>query len=176
MRELTRAEIERLRATPYSYDHVGSTLIGRRPPGTHELTRSRTLRTRDLDAAAARLLSWEAQRGAGLSVRAEPGPIATDAVVLMRLGLGPLGLPAPCRVVGVLDDADRRGFAYGTLAGHPEAGEELFLLERGGDGSVVFTVRAYSRPAGPLTRAAGPIGRIAQRVMADRYLRALDVD
>lgn len=170
---MTRAEIERLRATPYSYDHQGSTLTGRRPPGEHELTRSRTLPGRDLEALARRLFAWEAQRGAGLTVRSEPGPITEGAVVLMRLGLGPLGLPAPCRVVAVVDEPDRRGFAYGTLQGHPESGEELFVLDRDGTGAITFTVSAYSRPASVLTRAAGPAGRVAQRVMAGRYLRAL---
>jgi uncharacterized protein (UPF0548 family) len=37
--------------------------------------------------------------------------------------LGPIRVP--CRVVYVLDEPERRGFAYGTLPGHPESGEEL---------------------------------------------------
>ena len=174
VRELARAEIERLRALPFSYDHVGSTLTGRRPPGAHALSRSRVLAGRDLDALADRLLGWAAQRGAGLAVRAEPGPIAEGSVVLLRLGLGPLGLAAPCRVVGVVEEPDRRGFAYGTLEGHPESGEELFVLDRDAAGAITFTVTAFSRPASVLTRAAGPAGRLAQRVMAQRYLSALD--
>ena len=37
--------------------------------------------------------------------------------------LGPVR--APCRVVYVVDEPDRRGFAYGTLPGHPEIDGEL---------------------------------------------------
>jgi uncharacterized protein (UPF0548 family) len=31
-------------------------------------------------------------------------------------------------VVYVVDEHDRRGFAYGTLRGRPESGEELFAV------------------------------------------------
>ncbi|GAA4732513.1 hypothetical protein GCM10023350_14890 [Nocardioides endophyticus] len=66
---------------------------------------------------------------------AASGPVAdTDTVVDMRFGLGPLALRIPCRVVYVVDEPERAGFAYGTLPGHPETGEELFLLSRLGDG------------------------------------------
>ena len=61
-------------------------------------------------------------------------------VVLVRM----MGfLQAPCRVVYVIDEPDIRGFAYGTLPGHPESGEERFVGAprpehlrgvRGGDG------------------------------------------
>ena len=40
--------------------------------------------------------------------------------------LGPVR--APCRVVYVVDEPDRRGFAYGTLPGHAESGEERFVV------------------------------------------------
>ncbi|HEV8560641.1 MAG TPA: DUF1990 family protein [Actinophytocola sp.] len=45
-------------------------------------------------------------------------------------------MPAPGRVVHVVEEEHRRGFAYGTLPGHPECGEEAFLLERHADGTV----------------------------------------
>jgi uncharacterized protein (UPF0548 family) len=34
-----------------------------------------------------------------------------------------IGFKAPVRVVYVVDEPTRRGFAYGTLPGHPESGE-----------------------------------------------------
>jgi uncharacterized protein (UPF0548 family) len=43
-------------------------------------------------------------------------------------------------------DPDRYGFAYGTLPAHPEEGEELFLVTRGGDDTVRFEITAFSRP------------------------------
>ncbi len=92
----------------------------------------------------------------------------------MRLGIGRASIRIPCRVVYVIDEPNRVGFAYGTLLGHPVTGEELFLVQRHGDGRVTFTVSAFSRPATTLTRAAGPVTRWAQSQMMDRYPRALN--
>jgi len=94
--------------------------------------------------------------------------------VLMRWGLGALSLKIPCRVLEVIDEPARRGFTYGTLPGHPEAGEERFLLEHLNDGRILFTITALSRPASTLAKLGGPLSRAAQRFMTQRYLRALD--
>jgi uncharacterized protein (UPF0548 family) len=92
----------------------------------------------------------------------------------VRCRLGPL--PVPCRVVWVVDERHRAGFGYGTLPGHPEAGEEAFVVTRDPSGAVTFTVSAYSRPGLLLTRLAGPFGRWGQRLMIRRYAAALRVD
>ena len=76
-------------------------------------------------------------------------------------------------MVWCVAEPDRVGFAYGTLAGHPESGEESFVLERDPEGVVTLTVTAISRPAAWYTRAAGPVGRLARRLIARRYGRAL---
>jgi len=65
------------------------------------------------------------------------------------------------------------GFGYGTLPGHPESGEEAFVVSRDGSGVVTLTVSAYSRPGLLVTRLAGPVGRWGQRVMIGRYARAV---
>lgn len=90
---------------------------------------------------------------------------------IMRIGLWPADVPA--RVVYVVDEPDRRGFAYGTLPGHPESGEEAFVVERRPDDSVWLTVRAFSRPASALFRIGSPAMRLLQAVYTARYLRAL---
>lgn len=92
----------------------------------------------------------------------------------MTLGIAGRGVKIPCRVVSVIDEANRQGFSYGTLPGHPECGEELFVVERRPDGTLEFVVTAFSRPASLMARAGGPVTRWAQRTMTDRYLRALD--
>ncbi|WP_236788354.1 DUF1990 family protein [Amycolatopsis sp. GM8] len=148
---------------------VGATEYGF-PRGYRRFQRSRPLAdTTDFEAAAADLLRWQVHRRAGLRVCAESTVAEPGAVVVLSL----LGLSAPCRVVHVVAEPDRRGFAYGTLPGHPEAGEEAFMLERDRDGGVAFTIRAFSRPATVLTRVAGPLGRRVQDVMTRRCLRAL---
>jgi uncharacterized protein (UPF0548 family) len=80
---------------------------------------------------------------------------------------------APCRVVYRVDEADSQGFAYGTLPGHPERGEEAFIVQLRPDGDVRLVIRAFSRPASALARAGGPLTRKAQAVVTDRYVRAL---
>jgi len=160
-----------LRDAPFTYAEVGAT--ARVPcPGYHHLRRSRVLGETDFDTAVERLLTWQVHEGAGLQVAASPRRVDTGAVVELRLGIGRFGLRIPCRVAYVVDERDRAGFAYGTLPGHPEAGEELFLVERGA-GEVRFTVSAFSRPATLLAKAGGPASRRVQQVMAERYLRAI---
>lgn len=164
---------EALRAASFTYEPVGAT-AGSPPPGYHHLTRTRLLTHRNFSAAGQRLLAWQAHERAGLRVaasspRAEPG-----AVVVMRLGIGPVSVRIPCRVVYVVEEPDRVGFVYGTLPGHPESGEEFFLLERDDLGRVRFTVTAFSKPATLLARLGGPARQWAQHRMTTRYLDALD--
>jgi len=83
-------------------------------------------------------------------------------------------LRAPCRVVYVIDEPDIRGFAYGTLPGHPESGEERFAVRYDPKTSAVFAeVMAFSRPGVWWSKAGGPFVVMAQRAIAKRYLRAV---
>jgi uncharacterized protein (UPF0548 family) len=61
-----------------------------------------------------------------------------------------------CRVVAVVDEPDRQGFVYGTLATHAVAGEERFVVERDAEGLVRFGLWKFARPSHPLVRLAGP--------------------
>lgn len=89
------------------------------------------------------------------------------------LRLGPFRTWAPCRVVYVVDGADRKGFAYGTLPGYPECGEESFIVSIDEDGSVAFEVTVFSRPARWFARLGGPVTRLIQRRVTWRYLEAV---
>lgn len=91
----------------------------------------------------------------------------------LGIPVGPLRFRFPARVVYVVDEPNRRGFAYGTLPGHAERGEEAFLVQRGDDGAVSVVIRAFSRPAHLGWWLVGPALRIAQAVFTARYLRAL---
>lgn len=135
--------------------------------------------TRDLGVGAARfeqavetLLTWQMHRGAGLTVRPSSERIEKGTRAVLGIGLGPARVHAPVEVVYVIDEPDRRGFAYGTLPGHPECGEERFLIVRSGV-TVRAEISAFSRPAAWFMHAAGPVGRLAQRAVTARYLRAL---
>lgn len=105
---------------------------------------------------------------------------AADGTALLRPGdsasLGirvwPVRFWFPARVVYVIDEPDRKGFAYGTLPGHAEEGEEAFLVHRDPEGSVWLTIRAFSRPSRWWWLVA-PALRVAQAWYTARYLRAL---
>jgi uncharacterized protein (UPF0548 family) len=93
--------------------------------------------------------------------------------VAVAAPLGPLTAVAVCRIVVVVDEPERYGFAYGTLPGHPERGEEAFLVERHDDGRVVFRIVAFSRSAELLARLGGPVTRAIQQRASRGYLTAL---
>ena len=67
-----------------------------------------------------------------------------------------------CRIVYTIDEPGRFGFAYGTLPGHMEMGEELFLVEKDATGRVWYQLKAFSRPRHWLARMAYPIMRLLQ--------------
>lgn len=112
-------------------------------------------------------------RATGVRVRAGSPHAEPGTAVEVSAGLGPLRFRAPCQVIWAEYEWDRTGFAYGTTAGHPECGEESFTVELRDDGSVWFTVMAFSRPARWYTRLAGPLVPLLQRTYARRLDAAL---
>lgn len=80
---------------------------------------------------------------------------------------------APCRVIYVIDEPGRKGFAYGTLPGHPECGEEAFIVDQTDDGSVWLTVRSFSKPSAWQWWLAYPALRFLQALFTRRYFRSL---
>ncbi|HET7900936.1 MAG TPA: DUF1990 domain-containing protein [Candidatus Nanopelagicales bacterium] len=166
--------VERLRSLPLSY--TGEPL--REPAeddGLWRLTTSRVLGRGEgtLDRATAALLSWRMHEGAGFDVHVSSHTLEVGTIVLQQTRLGPWRVTAPCRVVRVERLGDVRGFAYGTLPGHPVRGEEAFTMRRSADGEVIAEIRAASRPAWSLARLGTPITRNQQRAIAERYLDAL---
>jgi uncharacterized protein (UPF0548 family) len=180
-------KLEDLSGLRFGYDAIGSTRYDETPQGYHRLEhRARIGAGSEVFARGGQaLLNWRMHRAAGLPMTATDTPPTIGTNTLGRLGagmligrlrtlspLGSLGLPVPCRVVWTVDEPDRIGFAYGTLEGHPAAGEESFVLTREPDG-IYFTVLAYSRAATWYTRLGGPASRKAQHYTAHRYAKAL---
>jgi uncharacterized protein (UPF0548 family) len=166
------AESQRLQALALTYPEVGATAAATLPAGYHTVRRVRRLRADQFASTAEDLLGWRIHERAGLSVCAS-GPVARNAVVRLGLGVGPVRVPALCRVVDVVIEHDCVGFAYGTLPGHSESGEESFFVFRIGS-QCEFRITAFSRSATLLARASGPLGRAVQRLVTDRYLAAAD--
>lgn len=164
----------RLASADLTYGHVGATR-GTLPPGYHHLRISRQVGSgpASFASAASALQGWQVHLLAGLHVTASAPVAVPDAVVLLGVGVGPLRIRAACRVIYAVTESRRHGFAYGTLAGHPESGEECFMVEQRDDDSVAFTITAFSRAATVAARAAGPAGRIIQLHITRRYVGAL---
>ena len=160
-----------LRSEPFTYGEVGAT-VGDLPAGYGHLERVAVLPLKNFERGVERLMQWQMHEAAGLRVCASSSTVEPNAVVEMFLGPRLLDIRAVCRVVYVLDEPDRAGFAYGTLPGHAESGEEAFILERSDD-VARFTVRAFSRPVTRLARLGGPVTSWAQNAMAARYLDVL---
>jgi uncharacterized protein (UPF0548 family) len=156
---------------PFTYEEVGAT-SGRLPDGYHHVRKAAVIGNgrQRFEEAAEKVMRWGMLRGAGVRVEATTEVAAVGSEVLV--GLGPLR--APCRVVYVIEEDDRRGFAYGTLPGHPESGEERFAVRYNpATAQVQSEVVAFSRHGTWWSRLSAPVTSLAQRIVTSRYLTAL---
>jgi uncharacterized protein (UPF0548 family) len=158
-----------------TYSDIGASLAGKQPEGFHHDHHEAALGSgpETFQRAVEGLKTWEAHRLPGIRVFPGDQEIRTGATVVVTLGSPFVSLAAPCRIVSVMDGQTRWGFAYGTLPGHPEQGEEAFVVSISPDQTVHFEIQAFSRPGDSLVRLSGPIGRGIQRVGTGGYLHAL---
>ncbi|MFG6443927.1 DUF1990 family protein [Microbacterium sp. P07] len=157
-----------------TYAEVGAT-AGTLPHGYHHVRVERDIgRGREVfDRASDDLFAGLVQRRAGADIELSEVPLREGTRVRMRLRVGPLVFHIPCLVVWAERTTYSCGFAYGTLPGHPERGEERFSLRLMPSGEVIFSIVAFSQPGRWFTRLGGPIARVVQARMTRRYLSAL---
>jgi uncharacterized protein (UPF0548 family) len=122
--------------------------------------------------AASAVMRWGVKTRSGFSVDGPPNRVVRDEEYCLRLRIGPLRLREPVRVVAVVEEPDRVGFAYGTLPGHPVRGEEAFIVERRGE-EVHLTIRSVTAPGQGRWRPLFPLIALLQRFFRRRYVRAL---
>jgi uncharacterized protein (UPF0548 family) len=154
-----------------TYPEVGATADAL-PAGYRHVRATRRIGTgrARFERAADAVMRYGMLRGAGLRVSATTEVAEVGADVLGRLG----PFIAPCRVVYVLDEPNRRGFAYGSLPGHAVSGEEMFGVRYDpADDSVHAEVVAFSRPAAWWSRIGAPVTSLAQQLVTRRYLTAV---
>jgi uncharacterized protein (UPF0548 family) len=172
---LRAASPEGLRDAPFTYAEVGATGDAELPAGylhgewTEVVGSGREV----FERVAAAILDWVPQRSVGLRVRATGSPGEVGTVVVLTAGLPRLGYDIPCRVVWASTTGEERGYAYGTLPGHPESGEERFTVRLTDAGDVVVTIRVFSRLATPAARLVPPVARFVQGLATRRYLSSL---
>src|SRR5271157_3038229 len=109
--------VEDLERSELTYGDIGATLDGNRPEGFHhdhyETVLGRGSET--FQRAVTGLKTWEAHHLPGVRVFPHDQEIRTGATVIVTLGTSVVALAAPCRIVRVVEEQTRWGFAYGTL-------------------------------------------------------------
>jgi uncharacterized protein (UPF0548 family) len=175
-------QIERFLAAqrdlPYSYSAVGATRAT--PPTGYAVDHNRIrlgAGPQTFERAAEALRCWQMFDVGWVQLCWPATPVAIGAtygVVIRHAGFWSLN---SARIVYLVDEDGpirRYGFAYGTLPGHAERGEERFMIEwRRDDDSVWYDLFAFSRPKHPLAWAGYPLTRMLQRRFAGDSKAAL---
>ena len=179
-----RAQVETgvLTQQPLTYPvaALGDTLTQAEPPKGYRATERRATigsGREAFDRASAATLRWEVKTRAGFHVIRvaahgafySDDPIAKGECAIVRFG----PVRETVRVIRVLDDPRRKGFAYGTLPEHPLRGEEAFIVEWRDDDAVEIVVRSFSRPSTLAGWIGYPILLLAQKFFVGRYLCVL---
>jgi uncharacterized protein (UPF0548 family) len=156
----------------FTYPEVGATRgDGPLPSGYSHLYRRMRVGAGEaaFQEAADAVLSWRMHEGMRVRPQADNPRAEPGAHVWLHLALlGPhlVVLRAPCKVVWAVDEPRNAGFAYGTLQGHPERGEEAFVVDWDDDDSVWLTIKAFSNGGRWFTKAAGPVVPVLQNAYA----------
>jgi len=150
---------------PFSYPAVGATQTT--PPVGYSVDHNCVQLGRGgacYEAACAALRRWEMFTLGWLQLCWPTTPVTTGATVGVLARVFGMYILNACRIVYVIDettaDYTRFGFAYGTLPGHIEQGEERFLIEwRHADDTVWYDILAFSQPRHWLVRLGYPVAR-----------------
>lgn len=176
--------LEEERGKALTYEHEGKTrdeaLIAEGAPAGFTLDHNRQRRDEGptigaaseatseavFTAAAAALRAWAMFPRTWTAIEPAPAPVVESGVVAVLVhAMGAWWLNS-ARVLYVIDEPRRFGFAYGTLPGHAECGEERFLVEQRENGGVWYDLRAFSRPRYWAARLGYPVTRALQRRFA----------
>lgn len=146
---------------PFTYPDTGATRSGETLPGfdNDSLRLEIGQGTADFERAKAAIRQWQMFPELWTRILPAAAPIETGISVAMYARYLGLWWRNACRIVYTVDTPQSYGFAYGTLPGHIERGEELFLVELAPDGTVWYEIRAISRPRHLLARLGYPLVR-----------------
>lgn len=104
-------------------------------------------------------------------------PIEVGEVVCVIVNHGFCWSLNPCRIIYVLEESgaiERFGFAFGTLPGHSETGEERFTVEwRRDDDSIWFEILVFARAHHILAKIGFPFVPLFQKKFARDSQRAM---
>ncbi|ODA29848.1 DUF1990 family protein [Planctopirus hydrillae] len=166
--EILARFVEQQGKLDFNYSAVGATAST--PPAGYTVDRTRIelgAGEEVFDAAKFALLNWQQFRLGWVDVWSTEARLEVGQVVaIMGQAVGLWWLNA-CRIVYTIDESgpiSSFGFAYGTLPGHVESGEERFLVEWDQESDrVTYEILAFSKPNHILTRLGYPLVRRSQK-------------
>jgi uncharacterized protein (UPF0548 family) len=159
--------IELQRGLAFTYDAVGATESGDAPDGfVLDHNRQQLGRGAAVFAHACDEIRGWRMFPAPWTVIAPRAPIVVGETVTVQIRTFGVWWLNAARIVYVVDEPRRFGFAYGTLPGHAERGEERFTVEWLPDDTVWYDLRAFSRPRYWMARVAYPLTRALQHRFA----------
>jgi uncharacterized protein (UPF0548 family) len=158
---------------PFTYAEVGATAT-QLPQGYGYLRAQRVVGSGQslFEECGNKILTWGIQSGAGFRLE-KIGQVTENFENRLGLHWGPFQTWAACRVVFVIDESNRKGFAYGTLPGHPERGEESFIISISDEDIVSFDIVAFSKPARWFAKLGSPLLHFLQQHVTWKYLDAV---
>jgi uncharacterized protein (UPF0548 family) len=166
------------RDLPFSYPEVGASK--NKIPSGYPINHHRIQIGSGAEAFARAknaIQNWTMYRLEWTRLFPENTPIVANEVVCVIVNHNLCWSLNPCRVIYVLEETgavERYGFAFGTLPGHSEEGEERFTVEwRREDDSVWFELLAFARPHHILARLGFPLVGLFQRKCAGDSGRAM---
>jgi uncharacterized protein (UPF0548 family) len=159
------------RNLPFSYAEVGASEAEIPPDYPINHHRQRLGSGAEVFARAkAAVQSWTMYRLDWTRVFPAAAPVAAGETVCVVVDHGFCWSLNSCRIVYVLEktgEIERYGFAFGTLPGHSEEGEERFTVEwHRRDDSVWYELLAFARPHHILARLGFPFVGWAQKKFA----------
>lgn len=167
--------IEAEKIKPFGYEETGRTARSEPVKGFDNDFNDIVLGEGDAVWKAAReaVRNWKMFPGGWTFVYPGETPLREGEAVAMAARVMGFWWLNSCRIVYAIDTERQFGFAYGTLPGHVEQGEELFLVEKDANGVVRYSIRAFSRPRHWLARLGYPLVRAWQRKFASDSKRSM---
>jgi len=177
--EAVRSFLAGQQSQPFSYPEIGASRLVVPEGYSADHNRLKLGEGRETFAKAVEALKhWKMFEMDWIEIVPRDAPIMKGscvAITVRHFGFWSLNIS---RIVYVIEEhgaPERFGFAYGTLPGHVEQGEERFSVEyHPADNSVWYDLSAFSRPRHILARLGYPISRHLQKRFARDSLKAME--